>query len=141
MSVVALSAASVFISDPQFLNGVGVPVIASAGSLLTGNTGFTFPWAQGIMVYYVGATSNTTTLTMVNPNNAALNVTTASLAQALAFMFGPIPSTFCNGSTGLVSVNVTGLITGARAGVYLMPNFTGGYHSPFDMTVSGVSDY
>src|SRR5271157_5842797 len=97
MSVVALSAASVFISDPQFLNGVGVPVIASAGSLLNGNTGFTFPWAAGVMVYYVGATSNTTTLTMVNPNNSALNVTTASLTAAIAYMFGPISSTFCSG--------------------------------------------
>jgi hypothetical protein len=152
MTILALTAATTPFCDAEFLNGVGVPVLASAGTSMAANTGFTFPWVQGTLLYFVGATSNTVTLTMVNPNNstaasnAPVNPVTASLTATVAYYFGPISSTFANGSTGLVTVNVTGTVTGCRVGVYLMSGAfgtgtTGASHNPFQMNVSGVADY
>jgi len=120
-------------ADAQLNAGVGVPVIASAGSLLNGNTGFTAPWAPGLIIYIVGATSNTVTATFVGVGApGAPSVTTAALTAAIAYYFGPIPIGYMN-SSGLVAVNVTGTITGARAGVYLMPAYAGALHNPFEV--------
>lgn len=152
MTILALSAASTVFTDVEFLNGVAVPVLASAGTALVANTGFTFPWVQGTLLYFVSASSNTVTLTLVNPNtataasNAPVSPVTASLTATVAYYFGPISSTFASGTTGLVTVNITGTPTGCRAGVYLMPGTfgtgpTGAIHNPFQMNVSGVADY
>jgi hypothetical protein len=147
MALLALSAATTSISDPEWLNGAATPVLASAGTSIASNTGFTFPWVQGTLVYAVGATSNTVTLTLVNPNtataasNAPTSPVSGSLTATVAYLFGPISSTFMSGSTGLCTVNITGTVAGMRVGVYLLPVATSASHSPFDMNVSGVTDY
>ena len=133
MTILALSAASVILSDAQLNAGVAVPVAASSGTSIGSSTGFTIAWAPGLIILAVGATSNTITLTWVGVGApGAPNVTTGSLTAATAYFFGPVPVGYMAPSTGLVSVNITGTVTGARFGGYLMPAYTGLLHNPFE---------
>lgn len=142
MTILAISsAATTAFGDTKFNAGFALPGATTGTPMVAGNTGFTFPFATGTMLYFYNV-GTTVTLTLVNPNSSALNVTTASLTTATGYLFGPISSTFCNGA-GLVQVNVGGTPTLASCyiGVYLLPAYTGTSHNPMDMTVSGVADW
>lgn len=138
MTTLAIGGVStVMVSDAEILNGAVIPTGTSAAA----NTTFTFIWSQGVCLYAVGATSNTITLTFVNPVNSALNWTTGSLTAATGYWFGPFSSAFMVGSTGLITFTSTGTITGAKFAVATLPGYTGPSHNPFDPQVSGVTDY
>ncbi len=92
--------------------------------------------------YVLGATSNTVTLTFVSPAlpGQGGNYTTGNIVAAHAVVFGPISNIWA-GSTGLVTVTITGTVTGMTFAAYLDPNSSGPKHNPFEMAGANAADY
>src|SRR5271166_1395471 len=129
MTILALTTPTAFAGDVQLKAGFGMA--ATYGTSIAANTGFTVPWVQGLMIYALGATSNTVTLTFVGTGGTA-NVVTSALTQGVPYLFGPVSSSFQVATTGLVSVNITGVVTGMYVTGLLLPT-TGPIHGPMDM--------
>lgn len=132
MALAALSAASVLLADPQ-LKVVATNVPGTTGTALAGNTGFTVPWAPGLVIQiYNGATpSGVVTFlgTGLTPN---VSFTLASASSNT--LYGPISASFMQAS-GLVQVNVT-TVTTTVVNAYLLPAATGTSHNPFNVNPS-----
>ncbi len=129
MTILALSTPTVFCGDAQLK--AGIQFTATYGTSIAANTGFTVPWVQGLMIYALGASSNTVTLTFVGTGGTA-NVTTSTLTAATVSLFGPVSNSFASSTTGLVTVNITGVVTGMYVTGLLLPT-TGAAHGPMDM--------
>jgi len=99
------------------------------------------PWAQGLMLYCTGATSNTVTLTFVSPAlpGQGASYTTGNIVATHAVVFGPIGNIWA--SSGLVTVNITGTVTGMTFAAYLAPLTSGAKHNPFEMAGANTADY
>jgi len=140
MTTLALSAPSATFGDPEIVSGFDLTAIAGTG--IAGNNTVTVPWAPGLMLYVLGATSNTTTLTFVSPAlpGQGGNYTTGNITAAHAVVFGPIPNIWAN-SSGLVTVTITGTVTGMTFAAYLAPMASGGKHNPFEMAGANAADY
>lgn len=136
MALAALAAASVVLADPQ-LKVIVTNVPGTTGTALAGNTGFTVPWAPGLIIQiYNGATPSgvVTFLGVGATPNVALTLSNASSNT----LFGPIGSGFMNAS-GLVQVNVT-TVTTTIVNAFLLPVATGTSHNPFNVNPS-LTDY
>jgi hypothetical protein len=140
MTTLALSAPTAYFGDPEIVSGFDLTAISGTG--IAGSTVVTVPWAQGLMLYVLGASGNTTTLTFVSPAlpGQGGNYTTGNITASHAVVFGPISNLWAN-SSGLVTVNITGTVTGMTFAAYLAPLATGAKHNPFDMTGADVADY
>jgi hypothetical protein len=140
MTTLALSAATATFGDPEIVSGFDLTAIA--GTAIAANTTVTVPWAPGLMLYVLGASGNTTTLTFVSPAlpGQGGNYTTGNITAAHAVVFGPIPNIWA-GSTGLVTVTITGTVTGMTFAAYLAPMSSGAKHNPFEMAGAGAADY
>lgn len=137
MALLALTAPTVFVVDPQFKVASGV-VPAAAGTALTGNTGFTVPWVPGLVLLVVAGATAPGNVTLVSPQVPTPNLVINMLASA-SLLYGPIASQYASPTTGLVQVNVT-TVTTASVAAYLLPNATGWSHSPFENNAT-VTDY
>src|SRR5260370_14427424 len=140
MTTLALTAPTVQFGDPQIVSGFDLTAIA--GTSIAANNTVTVPWAQGLMLYVLGATSNTVTLTFVSPAlpGQGGNYTTGNITAAHAVVFGPIPNIWA-GSTGLVTVTITGTVTGMTFAAYLAALASGAKHNPFAIAGAGAADY
>jgi hypothetical protein len=54
-------------------------------------------------------------------------------------VFGPIGNIWA--SSGLVTVNITGTVTGMTFAAYLAPLTSGAKHNPFEMAGANTADY
>lgn len=140
MTTLALSAPTAYFGDPEIVSGFDLTAIS--GTSIAANTTVTVPWAQGLMLYCTGATSNTVTLTFVSPGltGVAPNYTTGNITAAHAVVFGPISNIWAN-SSGLVTVNITGTVTGMTFKGYLAPMTSGASHNPFELAGANSADY
>jgi hypothetical protein len=140
MTTLALTTPTAWFGDPQIVSGFDLTAIA--GTSIAANNTVTVPWALGLMLYVLGATSNTTTLTFVSPAlpGQGGNYTTGNIVAAHAVVFGPISNIWA-GSTGLVTVTITGVVTGMTFAAYLDPNSSGPKHNPFEMAGANAADY
>ena len=95
MAIQAIAAPTIVMADAQLSAGVGVPIIASAGTALDGKSGFTLAWVPGLILYFLAASGNSNTLafTQVVPCRPP---TTGTLAEGVAYYFGPIGISFVN---------------------------------------------
>src|SRR5258707_57150 len=120
MTTLALTAATAVLGDPEIVSGFDLTAIS--GTSIAANTTVTVPWAQGLMLYVLGATSNTVTLTFVSPAlpGQGASYTTGNITAAHAVIFRPISNIWA-GSTGLVTINITGTVTGMTFKAYLAP--------------------
>jgi hypothetical protein len=139
MTTLALTAPTVTFGDPEIVSGFDLTAIA--GTSIAANTTVTVPWAQGLMLYCTGATSNTVTLTFVSPAlpGQGASYTTGNIVATHAVVFGPIGNIWS--SSGLVTVNITGVVTGMTFAAYLAPLTSGAKHNPFEMAGAGAADY
>ena len=137
MALLALTAASTLLTDPQ-LKVVTTNVPGTAGTAVGANTGFTVPWAPGLVIQiYTGITA-CGNITFLSGGGNTNNVIVAP-STSINLLYGPISSAFANPATGLVQVNVaTG--TTVVPNVFLLPAATGTGHSPFEANPT-VSDY
>lgn len=133
------------LGDPELVNGFDISG-ATLTSLATFNA-FAFTWEPNVMFIFQAPSSNTATLTFVHPTSAALNYTTGAITAAHLVAFGPIQGLWCGGQSGLtnvtnglVTVTITGTITGATVGVFTAP-VVGASHNPFEMGGGGKSDF
>lgn len=140
MTTLALTAPTVQFGDPEIVSGFDLTAIA--GTSIAANNTVTVPWAQGLMLYVTGATSNTVTLTFVSPAlpGQGASYTTGNITATHAVVFGPIPNIWA-GSTGLVTVTITGVVTGMTFAAYLAPTTSGAKHNPFEMAGANAADY
>lgn len=134
MTILALSTPTVFCGDVQLKAGIGFT--ATYGTSIAANSGFTVPWVQGLMIYALGASSNTVTLTFVGTGGTS-NCVTSSLAATVPYLFGPVSNSFQAATTGLVSVNITGVVAGMYVTGLLLPT-TGPIHGPMDMLLQSA---
>lgn len=141
MTTLALSAPTLTFGDPQIVSGFDLTAIA--GTSIAANTTVTVPWAQGLMLYCTGATSNTVTLTFVSPAlpGQGASYTTGNITATHAVVFGPISNIWAAAATGLVTVNITGTVTGMTFAAYLAPLTSGSKHNPFDMSGANAADF
>lgn len=141
MTTLALTAATTYFGDPEIVSGFDLTAIAGTG--IAGNSSVTVPWAQGLMLYVLGASGNTVTLTFVSPSvasGASPNYTTGNITAAHAVVFGPISNIWAN-TSGLVTINITGTVTGMTFKAYLAPLQSGAAHNPFEMAGANAADY
>jgi hypothetical protein len=141
MTTLALTAPTVTFGDPEIVSGFDLTAIA--GTTIAANTTVTVPWAQGLMLYVTGATSNTVTLTFVSPSiasGASPNYTTGNITATHAVVFGPISNIWAN-TSGLVTLTITGVVTGMTFAAYLAPLQSGAKHNPFEMAGANSADY
>ena len=140
MTTLALTAPTVQFGDPQIVSGFDITAIA--GTSIAANSTVTVPWVQGLMLYCTGATSNTVTLTFVSPAlpGQGASYTTGNITAVHAVLFGPIPNIWAN-SSGLVTVNITGTVTGMTFAAYLQPMASGAKHWPLEMAGANSADY
>ena len=141
MTTLALTAPTVTFGDPEIVSGFDIT--AQVATSIAANTTVTVPWTQGLMLYCTGATSNTVTLTFVSPNvasGASPSYTTGNITAVHAVLFGPISNIWAN-SSGLVTVNITGVVTGMTFAAYLAPLQSGAKHNPFEMAGANAADY
>jgi hypothetical protein len=135
MSVVALTAPTTFLTDPQFSKTTS-NVPGTTGTAVSGNTGFTVPWAPNMCVQvYTGVTA-CGTVTLVSPNSLYANIT-VSPGTSANIVFGPFAQFWAN--AGLVSINVQTPTT-VVVNAFLLPYATGTQHNPFEWDQQ-VADY
>jgi hypothetical protein len=104
------------------------------------SSGGVFKYAGGgVMVVSDVAT---VTLTFVSPGlpGQGGNYTTGNITATHAVVFGPISNIWAN-SSGLVTVNITGTVTGMTFKAFLAPTFSGSLHNPFEMAGANSADY
>ena len=141
MSLLALSAPTQLISDPQLNSGVNITSLGSGASALTGNTGFTIVWVANVgFALVIGATAPGATA-LVNPGNNPAYTSNLSLgvssATSATYFVGPIGQEWVN-SSGLIQVNVT-TVTTVSVYAYIVPGTlyssygTGWKHNPFEL--------
>jgi hypothetical protein len=84
----------------------------------------------------------TVTLTFVSPAlpGQGASYTTGNITATHAVVFGPIPNIWAN-SSGLVTVTITGTVTGMTFAAYLAPQPSGAKHNPFEMADANAADY
>lgn len=140
MTTLALTAPTVYFGDAEIVSGFDLTAIV--GTSIAANTTVTVPWAQGLMLYLTGATSNTVTLTFVSPAlpGQGASYTTGNITATHAVVFGPISNIWAN-SSGLVTVNITGTVTGMTFASYLAPLTSGAKHNPFEMAGANAADF
>jgi hypothetical protein len=141
MTTLALTAPTVTFGDPEIVSGFDLTAIV--GTSIAANNTVTIPWAQNLLLYCTGATSNTVTLTFVSPSiasGASPNYTTGNIVATHAVVFGPISNIWAN-TSGLVTVTITGTVTGMTFASYLAPLQSGAKHNPFEMAGAGAADY
>src|SRR5258708_27015335 len=102
MTTLALTAPTVQFGDPQIVSGFDLTAIA--GTSIAANNTVTVPWTQGLMLYVLGATSNTTTLTFVSPAlpGQGASYTTGNITAAHTVVFGPIPNIWAGSTGGII---------------------------------------
>jgi len=145
MAVLALTAASVYISDVTLASGVTLPASENA---LTGKTGVTFPnqpaGAVVLRVVVGGAGAGNVT---VNGQNKNPNKVIA-VSNSTVYIFGPFDPALYSDQSGLVHVDFS-VVTGNSVGVYRIPAIAGvvttvgassTLHNPFE-SVTGASDW
>jgi len=137
MSILALAAPTAIAGDPQLTAGLALG--GTFGESIVANTGFTVQWVPGLMLYALGATSNTITLTFTAVATGFSNLVTSELTAATPYLFGPISNAYVN-SSGLVAVTITGVVTGAYFAGLLPPLAAGALHNPFERNVQNA-DY
>jgi len=139
MTTLALSAPTAYFGDAEIVNGFDITAVS--GTSIGSNSTVTVPWAQGLILYCTGATSNAVTLTFVSPAlpGQGGNYTTGNITAGHAVIFGPISNIWA--SSGLVTVNITGTVTGMTFAAYLAPVASGPKHNPFEMAGADAADY
>jgi hypothetical protein len=141
MTTLALAAPTVTFGDPEIVSGFDLTAISGTG--IAGSNTVTVPWVQGLMLYVLGATGNTVTLTFVSPSiasGASPNYTTGNIVAAHAVIFGPISNIWAN-TSGLVTITIAGTVTGMTLKAYLAPLTSGAAHNPFEMAGANAADY
>ena len=141
MTTLALAAPTATFGDPEIVSGFDLTAIAGTG--IAGSNTVTVPWAQGLMLYVLGASGNTVTLTFVSPNvvsGASPSYTTGNITAGHAVIFGPISNIWAN-TSGLVTITITGTVTGMTFKGYLAPLTSGAAHNPFEMAGANAADF
>jgi hypothetical protein len=141
MTTLALTAPTVTFGDPEIVSGFDLTAISGTG--IAGSNTVTVPWAQGLMLYVLGASGNTVTLTFVSPNvasGASPNYTTGNITASHAVVFGPVSNIWAN-TSGLVTLTITGTVTGMTFASYLAPLASGAKHNPFEMNGANSADF
>ena len=140
MTTLALTVPTVYFGDAEIVSGFDITAIV--GTSIAANNTVTVPWAPGLMLYCTGATSNTVTLTFVSPAlpGQGASYTTGNITATHAVLFGPISNIWA-GSTGLVTVTITGTVTGMTFKAYLVSAPSGALHNPFELAGANAADY
>lgn len=132
MATTALTAPTTLLPDAQFTTGVGVTV--TTGTLTgTGAQTVTVPWASGLVIAIISATTAPGLLTLVSPGSATQPASvTCTPASAGLYFFGPIGQEWQAPATGLVTVTIGTAVATTYAAAYLLANATGAKHNPFE---------
>lgn len=131
MATTALSAPSAYLPDAQFLTGVG-PTATTGTAVGTGAQTVTVPWASGLVVAIISATTAPGVLTLVSPGSTTQPASiTCTPASAGFYFFGPIGQEWTAPATGLVTVTIGTAVSTTYATAFLLAAATGAKHNPF----------
>ncbi len=127
-------AALALAAPTAYLGGIlGAPYVLASGTAIT-SPGLTCPWVPGLMIVIISGATAAGICTLVNNGPNTFTGPSITVAITTGFgIFGPIPAEYMSVSTGLITINVTTVVTATAFAALLPLPVTAAVHCPMEM--------